>query len=84
MSTTCYNAIRTSGLISLPSERTLRDYTHWIKAGVSFSLSSNSPINVLPPPPIQGNFGPMHVQGFNLALHVHIALHSKDFFYNLF
>ncbi len=37
MSTACYNAIRTSGLISLPSERTLRDYTHWIKAGVGFS-----------------------------------------------
>ena len=37
MSTACYNAIRTSGLISLPSERILRDYTHWIKAGVGFS-----------------------------------------------
>ena len=37
MSSACYNAIRTSGLISLPSERTLRDYTHWIKAGIGFS-----------------------------------------------
>ena len=28
-STAAYRAVRDSGLISLPSERTLRDYTHW-------------------------------------------------------
>ena len=28
-STSAYRAVRESGLISLPSERTLRDYTHW-------------------------------------------------------
>lgn len=28
-STSAYRAVRGSGLISLPSERTLRDYTHW-------------------------------------------------------
>ena len=32
-----YHALRTSGLITLPSERTLRDYTHFVKAGVGFS-----------------------------------------------
>lgn len=31
-----YHALRRSGLITLPSERTLRDYTHWIRAGVGF------------------------------------------------
>ncbi len=31
-----YHALRRSGLIALPSERTLRDYTHWIRAGVGF------------------------------------------------
>lgn len=31
-----YHALRHSGLITLPSERTLRDYTHWIRAGVGF------------------------------------------------
>jgi len=29
-STSAYRAVRQSGVISLPSERTLRDYTHWI------------------------------------------------------
>ena len=29
-STSAYRAVRDSGLISLPSERTLRDYTHWV------------------------------------------------------
>ena len=36
ISSGCYHALRTSGLITLPSERTLRDYTHWIRAGVGF------------------------------------------------
>ena len=30
MSTSAYRAVRQSGIISLPSERTLTDYTHWI------------------------------------------------------
>ena len=37
MSSSCYNALRTSGLITLPSERTLRDYTYWIKSEIGFS-----------------------------------------------
>lgn len=36
ISSGCYHALRASGLITLPSERTLRDYTHWIRAGVGF------------------------------------------------
>ena len=31
-----YHALCRSGLITLPSERTLRDYTHWLHAGVGF------------------------------------------------
>ena len=31
LSSAAYNAIRSAGFISLPSERTLRDYTRWIK-----------------------------------------------------
>ena len=31
-----YHALRRSGLIALPSERTLSDYTHWLRAGVGF------------------------------------------------
>ncbi len=31
-----YHALRRSVLIALPSERTLRDYTHWLRAGVGF------------------------------------------------
>ena len=31
-----YHASRRSRLITLPSERTLRDYTHWLHAGVGF------------------------------------------------
>ena len=29
-STAAYRAVQQSGIISLPSERTLRDYTHWV------------------------------------------------------
>ena len=32
LSSAAYNAIRSAGFISLPSERTLRDYTRWIKS----------------------------------------------------
>jgi hypothetical protein len=31
-----YGALRSSGVLVLPSERTLRDYTHWIKADSGF------------------------------------------------
>jgi hypothetical protein len=31
-----YHALRGSGLITLPSERTLRDYSHYVRAGVGF------------------------------------------------
>ena len=37
LSSGAYHALRTTGLITLPSERTLRDYTHFLKAGVGFS-----------------------------------------------
>ena len=36
ISSGCYHALRSAGLITLPSERTLRDYTHWIRAGTGF------------------------------------------------
>ena len=32
-----YEALRSSGCIRLPSQRTLRDYTHYVKASVGFS-----------------------------------------------
>ena len=32
MSTSVYRAVRNSGIINLPSERTLSDYTHWTSA----------------------------------------------------
>lgn len=31
-----YHALRKAGIITLLSERTLRDYTHWMRAGVGF------------------------------------------------
>ena len=37
ISSGAYHAIRNSGLLTLPSERTLRDYTNWIRAGVGFN-----------------------------------------------
>ena len=39
-SSAAYRTVSSSGLLSLPSERTLRDYTHWCKLqnGVHFSL----------------------------------------------
>lgn len=36
LSSGCYHALRNAGIISLPSERTLCDYTHWVRAGVGF------------------------------------------------
>lgn len=40
MSTSAYRAVRQSGIISVPSERTLSDYTHWTKAhsGIQFEF----------------------------------------------
>ena len=37
LSSAAYHSIRTSGFIKLPSERTLRDYTHYIKSEAGFS-----------------------------------------------
>ena len=37
MSSSAYSALRTSGVLTLPSQRTLRDYTHFIKPEVGFS-----------------------------------------------
>ena len=32
----CYHSLHTSGFMKLPSERTLRDYTHFIKSKLGF------------------------------------------------
>ena len=39
-STSAYTAMRNSGFLKLPSERTLRDYTHWTKMSSGFQSSS--------------------------------------------
>lgn len=39
-STSAYAAMRNSGFLKLPSERTLRDYTHWTKMLSGFQPSS--------------------------------------------
>ena len=39
MSSSSYHAMRSSGVLVLPSERTLRDYTHWMSSDVGFSES---------------------------------------------
>ena len=36
LSSSAYHSLRTSGFMKLPSERTLRDYTHFIKSKVGF------------------------------------------------
>ena len=36
LSTSAYHALRTSGFVKLPSERTLRDYTHYFKNASGF------------------------------------------------
>ena len=36
-SSSCYNALRASNVIKLPSERTLRDYVNWAKATTGVS-----------------------------------------------
>ena len=40
-SSSAYHALRSTGVLTLPSERTLRDYTHWIKGEVGFHASVN-------------------------------------------
>ena len=37
LSSSSYRALRSSGVLVLPSERTLRDYTHWVEAATGFS-----------------------------------------------
>ena len=37
LSSAAYHSLRTSGFIKLPSERTLRDYTHFIKSKGGFN-----------------------------------------------
>ena len=39
VSSSAYHALRSSGILILPSERTLRDYTHWMKSDAGFSDS---------------------------------------------
>ena len=36
MSSPAYDALRSTGVLTLPCERTLRDYTHWMEAGPGF------------------------------------------------
>ena len=37
LSSAAYHSLRTSGFLTLPSERTLRDYSHFIKSPAGFS-----------------------------------------------
>ena len=37
LSSSAYHALRSSGVLVLPSERTLRDYTHWMKSDAGFN-----------------------------------------------
>ena len=54
LSTSTYHALRTSGFMKLPSERTLRDYTHYFKNKAGFSddiddmLSKEAKLNDIP------------------------------------
>ena len=54
MSTCTYDALRSTGVLTLPCERTLRDYTHWMEAGPGFinqvdqHLMSQTKISSLP------------------------------------
>ena len=40
-STSAYHALRSTGVLTLPSERTLFDYSHWIKGEVGFQPKVN-------------------------------------------
>ena len=44
LSTAAYHAVRTSGCITLPSERTLRDYTHYFETKTGFQCEVNEQI----------------------------------------
>lgn len=35
-----YNIIRESGVVSLPSQRTLKDYTHWFKPEIGYQTET--------------------------------------------
>ena len=41
LSSTAYEALRQSGCVSLPSQRTLRDYTHCARAEIGFSVATD-------------------------------------------
>ena len=41
-STGAYHALRSTGVLTLPSERTLFDYSHWIKGDVGFQEEVNA------------------------------------------
>ena len=43
-SSSAYHALRSTGVLTLPSERTLRDYTHWTKIDIGFSQAANEQI----------------------------------------
>ena len=45
LSSSAYEAIRESGVIKLPSQRTLRDYTYYTKATVGFSVDLDEQIS---------------------------------------
>ena len=40
-SSSAYSHLRESGVLSLPSQRTLRDYTHYISTGAGFSAATD-------------------------------------------
>ena len=40
-SSSAYHALRNTGVLTLPSERTLRDYTHWVEGEAGFQASVN-------------------------------------------
>ena len=40
-SSSSYDALRSTGVLTLPSERTLRDYTLWMKSEVGFQSVVN-------------------------------------------
>ena len=44
-SSSAYHAIRSTGVLTLLSERTLRDYTHWMKGDVGFQGFCQPPAN---------------------------------------
>ena len=54
LSSAAYHAMRTAGFIKLPSERTLRDYTHYFRSKTGFQQEVNeqlykeSKVNELP------------------------------------